>query len=436
MTETKKNKFNLIAAIIFVVLALIQCYSLTAAIGIYGTFNAYILICLLRIAACILPAVALFTDRRDRTGKVLLLAGFGLLAFLSLYDFFHGFGISSYSVGHSYYSYYTGFHYEYRFNLFCMLPALLEMIGYLCMLAVALCLFTDYIPRFRRRAETFWFLPGIIIAASFILGVFFTLIFAILSSGWSYSVLRTPAAFFGCLLTVAAFLFTAGWMAYPDGFPKRTAAVSGGAGISPGTAGSVSMQESGYIDMLKCVLLLIFTFGIYWLIWIYRTTRYLNRVEGEVPRTPVCQLLLCMFIPFYQIYWVYQSAKRVDRLAVSRGIDSDLTVVCLILAIFVPIIAPMLMQDKINAVAGVESGNIHIRNTVPPASAGVSSGTGSFSASGTSYTAAPPPPQQPAPSPKDYLGVAEELKTYKELLDQGVITQEEFDRKKSQLLNL
>ena len=34
------------------------------------------------------------------------------------------------------------------------------------------------------------------------------------------------------------------------------------------------------------------------------------------------------------------------------------------------------------------------------------------------------------------LGVAEELKTYKELLDEGVITQEEFDRKKQQLLNL
>ena len=34
------------------------------------------------------------------------------------------------------------------------------------------------------------------------------------------------------------------------------------------------------------------------------------------------------------------------------------------------------------------------------------------------------------------LGVAEELKTYKELLDEGVITQEEFDTKKQQLLNL
>ncbi len=34
------------------------------------------------------------------------------------------------------------------------------------------------------------------------------------------------------------------------------------------------------------------------------------------------------------------------------------------------------------------------------------------------------------------LGTAEELKTFKELLDSGVITQEEFDAKKKQLLGL
>ena len=50
--------------------------------------------------------------------------------------------------------------------------------------------------------------------------------------------------------------------------------------------------------MVKCVLLLIFTFGIYWLIWIYRTTGYLNRTEDEPPHTPAYQLLLCLFVPF------------------------------------------------------------------------------------------------------------------------------------------
>ena len=360
MTETKKNKLNLIAATLFVILTLIQCYSFSVTVRMYGAFNAYILISLLRMAAYILPAVTLFMDRRDRTGRGLILAGLGILAFLSLYDFFHGFAIHSYSVYDFYYSYYSGSYYTYHFNLFCMLPALIELFGFLSMFAVSLCLLTGYLPKSKDRAKDLWFLPAVLTAASFLLGIFLSIVFRIISDGWIYDTLRTEAAFFSSLLIIAAFLLTSGWIAYPNGFEKKSyGRAAGGASSVSGAAGSVPPQESGYVDMVKCVLLLILTFGIYWLIWIYRTTRYLNRVEDEIPRTPVSQLLLCMFIPFYQIYWVYQSAKRVDKLAVSRGISSDLTVICLILAIFVPIIAPMLMQDKINSIAAIESGMMH-----------------------------------------------------------------------------
>ncbi len=440
MTETKKNNFNLIAAIAFVILALIQCYSFSVTARIYGTFNAYILISLLRMAAYILPAAALFTDRRDKTGTGLILSGLGVLAFLSLYDFFHGFAVHSYSVYDFYYSYYSGSYYAYHFNLFCMLPALIELLGSLCMFAVSLCLLTGYIPKAKSRAKDFWYLPAVLTAASLILGIFLSVVFRIVSDGWTYDVLHTEAAFFSCLLIIAAFLFTAGRIAYPDGFEKKAYArmssggpASGipGTGAAPAASGVTPPQENGYVDMVKCVLLLIFTFGIYWLIWIYRTTGYLNRTEDEPPHTPAYQLLLCLFVPFYQIYWVYQSAKRIDRLAVSRGIGSDLTVICLILAIFVPIIAPMLMQDKINSIAAAESGMTH---------AGSMSSAAAQSRPQPSQQPPQQPPQQPrasrSPSPRDYLGIAEELKTYKELLDQGVITQEEFDKKKKQLLDL
>lgn len=40
------------------------------------------------------------------------------------------------------------------------------------------------------------------------------------------------------------------------------------------------------------------------------------------------------------------------------------------------------------------------------------------------------------PAPKAANGAAEELKKYKELLDQGVITEEEFNAKKNKLLQL
>ena len=44
----------------------------------------------------------------------------------------------------------------------------------------------------------------------------------------------------------------------------------------------------------------------------------------------------------------------------------------------------------------------------------------------------PPPPRPRAP----LCGAADEIRRYKELLDDGVITREEFEQKKTQLLNL
>ena len=57
-----------------------------------------------------------------------------------------------------------------------------------------------------------------------------------------------------------------------------------------------------------------------------------------------------MFVPFYSIYWTYKSAQRIDKLAASAGVTSDLAVACLILEIFIPLIPPILMQDKINKI--------------------------------------------------------------------------------------
>lgn len=108
--------------------------------------------------------------------------------------------------------------------------------------------------------------------------------------------------------------------------------------------------EKMHISLVAHVLLLLFLGGIWRLVWIYRTTRYLNCVPGEEYRNPATKLLLCMFIPFYSIYWVYKSAQRIDKLAATADVVSDLAVICLILEIFVPLIPPILMQDKINKI--------------------------------------------------------------------------------------
>ena len=110
-------------------------------------------------------------------------------------------------------------------------------------------------------------------------------------------------------------------------------------------------NKKGYVSMGVHILLMLVTCGIYLLVWNYKTTDFLNGIEGEEDRNPTTKLLLCMFVPFYMIYWIYVSAQRIDKLAASKGIASDSTTLCLILAILFPIGAYVIMQDKINKIA-------------------------------------------------------------------------------------
>ena len=104
-----------------------------------------------------------------------------------------------------------------------------------------------------------------------------------------------------------------------------------------------------------------------------------------------------MFVPFYSIYWTYKTALRVDEIAKEHGISSDLGTVCVVLAFFVGFVPPILIQDKINSIV--------ISNSKPM-------------------------------QKKDFLYNAEAIAKYKDLLDKGIITQEEFEAKKKELLAL
>ncbi|MBR3752903.1 MAG: DUF4234 domain-containing protein, partial [Ruminiclostridium sp.] len=156
----------------------------------------------------------------------------------------------------------------------------------------------------------------------------------------------------------------------------------------------------GRCDMLKHILLLIFTFGVWYCIWIYRTTGFQNNTRDFSDRNPTNQLLLCIFVPFYLIYWVYQSAKRTDIQAHDRGIPCDLGVLCLVMAFFVPLLPPILMQDKFNRFSEpAQTVQVAIRDLDPQE-------------------------------------LSARLRTYKQLQEDGLITPEDYEAKKNQLLNL
>jgi len=164
------------------------------------------------------------------------------------------------------------------------------------------------------------------------------------------------------------------------------------------TNSSEGINDEVYCGLGKHILLLLFTFGIWNLIWTYRTTKYLNKSPNAEYYNPTNKLLLFIFVPFYSIYWFYKHGQRIDSFNKSKGINnSDMATLCLILGIFIPIVACIIMQDKINTLCTSKAAN----------------------------TASQEQPQ-----------TTDELKKYKELLDSGIITQEEFDAKKKQLLGL
>ena len=103
--------------------------------------------------------------------------------------------------------------------------------------------------------------------------------------------------------------------------------------------------------MGKHIVLCVFTFGIWYLIWIYRTTEFLNKAPDSEEYSPTSKLLLCMFVPFYIIFWTYEHGKRIDRLAKENRVSSDIATVSLVLGIFIPIVACIIMQDKINSIS-------------------------------------------------------------------------------------
>lgn len=390
MNEEEKNlgqrkssaPYAIVASILFIADAL-QFILIRIEYGMSFGLYSYVWIACRLILAIVLMI---------RPKNILLALCFALLSIFNLYNL-----ISSNFV---------------RFNLFSYG---LSCLGFLLAALICLANLTDMLPQLKKPLSGLWFLPAILAAykpvSNFVLAVR-TQAYAL-----RYSAYFPPPVLdlllFALLdsLPVIATLFALLWATHPDGL--RTAAPASVSYSQPdGTPGQApDVMPEAYCGMAKHILLLLFTFGIWPLIWVYRMTRYTNAVKDEPERNPTTKLLLCMFIPFYSIYWTYKTAQRIDKLAAAKSVSSDIATLCLILEFFIPIVPMILMQDKLNSVVTARS--------VPPQAPQYSQ------------------PQEAAyAQPQTASSVADELKTYKDLLDSGILTQEEFDAKKKQLLGL
>lgn len=271
----------------------------------------------------------------------------------------------------------------------------LYLLAYICLIII---MAKGFSSNAQEKKCNFWFLPAALMGAAFIVNV--------VCGSWD----------FFSLLIIAAVIFTALWGVYPErdkdvitlGKPAaRPAGTNNTASVGGTTNAASVVNDEAYCDLIKHVLLLLFTFGVWYFIWIYRMTGYTNTVRDEEERNPTNKLLLCLFVPFYGIYWTYKTAQRVDKIAAEKNATSDLATLCLVLDIFVPIIPPILMQDKINKV--ITAGDVQKESKTV---------------------------RSEAKKEETEVGSADEIKKFKELLDMGAITQEEFDAKKKQLLGL
>ena len=426
MNEAKNRQAGQFAGIAYIVLGVLSLLSLLTNLDIFRYIWLWTLV---EIASYAYLAVMMLLKRRD----ALVSIGYGLMTLLYLRNLFVTYGAVN---------------------------KLMALLLVLASAAMALVCLTEYIPSLKESVKKYWFAPAGCVVVTLI-PTFLSALFNWIFNGFPffrYFVVTVFSSIITSGLMAAGMFFAAAWMTQPDKLsfsgsssqpqyqqnpyqtvgqgPRASAAGASYAAPAGGYAAGAGAQQGGgmlpasaYCGLVKHILLLLFTFGIWYLIWIYRTTDNLNCLDDEPPRNPATKLLLCMFVPFYSIYWVYKSAQRIDRLSAMAGQSSDSATLYLILAILIGIVPPILMQDKINSLAAPQG--------MPHAAQG-----GTYTApqqpqprvQQTPPQAAPyTTPQRPQASAAD---VVEELKKYKELLDMGAITQEEYDAKKKQLLGL
>lgn len=224
------------------------------------------------------------------------------------------------------------------------------------------------------------------------------------------------------------------------------------------------IEPEGFTKLWVFVLLYIVTFGIYMFFWIYKTVGLLNKKTGSQDGQ-VQQLLLCMFVPFYVLYWLYKySNKLVDHCNKSGFGINNISTTCMILAVcgmaatvftlfffYLPvswvfsiagytctIIAYALMQNTINGYLVYEMSQendmrAYAESTYRPASRD-KEGEMPLKERAPSKSVAENTTRKSVQNVSSDIDVVSQLRELKMLYDEGILTEEEFNYKKRELL--
>ncbi len=388
--QTKSNTGLIIGVISTVIFAALASRSLSLLVQDFLDMHEYIIydfLCLLGYLALAGGALAIGIAKPGRPLGMIAFAGACVMTLAQLVYFLIGCSYGRYLV-------LSEFLYNAHFNIFCILPTLLKFLAFA---TFALILALGSLKAFSERKEAFrhiWIAtPALMLLAALAQQI----LFAIFGYNWygGYSIFA--ASNFATLLFQIAGMCLLGILVLnPKLFAKVFPEASETAGEGPCHAkqdyremaqeetsgedrsedhassedtsedyasggqtryyyGTSRRNNEGYFDILPHILLLLFTFGIWRLIWVYKITEFLNRTPGEEKRSGTCQLLLYMFVPFYDYYWIYKSCQRIDKLGAIHGLQGEITLMCVLFQIFISILAPVFMQDKINNIVSKQN---------------------------------------------------------------------------------
>lgn len=184
-----------------------------------------------------------------------------------------------------------------------------------------------------------------------------------------------------------------------------------------------------------CILLSIITCGIYGIYWMYLLVKNTRSIQKN---TDNCtgEMLCLIFVPFYSLYWWYTRGEKVRQGFAEHDYNATGSgVVYLVLAVFgLNIISMAIMQSDFNSLKSETHSEQRSTSAVPQNTDPTYTPTPSYT---PSYTPAYTPAQAYQPQPAQQKdNMREELEKYSKLFNDGLITEEEYEKMRKQILGI
>lgn len=223
----------------------------------------------------------------------------------------------------------------------------------------------------------------------------------------------------------------------PNSNKASDAAVGGNAAVQqpvnvqPAAANTPFAELLNHKNIALCILLSVVTCGIYGLVWQYaimKKIRLLNQDTSSVAGEFLC----FVFVPFYSFYWYYTRAAKLEQGARNYGVQvNNNGVLYLLLAVFgVSLVNVCLIQNDLNTVANRLNGTATTPNIGTQAANEFNAAYADLTGKAASGDFHGPKAEEKT----EQEDVMEQLQKLSELHDKGILTDEEFQAKKEELL--